>query len=61
MVQKDILPKNSKGQSEERKKRKQLVRKKETQAEKNVNTTYMKSSYAFTIQKFLYSSFLCFT
>ena len=29
-------------------------------AEKNLSTTYITSSYPFTIQKCLYSSFICF-
>ena len=40
-----------------------LVRKTTTHAERNVNTTYLRYSYPFTIQKFLYpvySFFLCF-
>ena len=40
-----------------RKKWKQLVRKAATQTKQKLITIYIKSSYPFTIQKFLYFSF----
>ena len=57
---KKIYQQSSKKPFEKRKKWKQLVRKTMTHAKQKLNRYLHKSSYPFTIQKFLYSSFLCF-
>ena len=49
LLHKNILPINQKKLSEKAKKLKLIVRKTTTQPEKNLNTTYFKSSYSFII------------
>ena len=58
VLQKNILPKKQE-RALWKKKKKQPVRT-ITQVEKNLTIIYINSSYPFTIQKFLFSSFLCF-